>query len=53
MYGVVNRLFFEQDYRDPDAIVPVYYSFPDSFKDRWDFALKYVENLLVCGVSFT
>jgi AAA+ ATPase superfamily predicted ATPase len=24
---VVNRLFFEQDYQDPKAVVPVYYSF--------------------------
>jgi len=43
---VVNRLFYEQDHTDPDAVIPVYYSFPDEFMDRWDFALKYVENFL-------
>ena len=29
---VVNRLFFTQDPKDPHAVVPVYYSFPDN---RW------------------
>ena len=43
---VVNRLFFEQDHRDPEAVVPVYYSVPDNVTDRWDFAEKYVENFL-------
>jgi len=27
---VVNRLFFEQDYHDPNAVVPVYYKFPET-----------------------
>ncbi len=49
---VVNRLFFEQDYRDPKAVVPVYYSFPDTFEERWDFALKYVENFIRWYVAF-
>jgi hypothetical protein len=49
---VVNRLFFEQDYQDPKAVVTVYYSFPDSFKDRWDFAIKYVENFMRWYVAF-
>jgi hypothetical protein len=49
---VVNRLFFEQDYRDPDAVVPIYFSFPDTFKDRWDFAAKYVENVIRWYVAF-
>ncbi|MCP3930586.1 MAG: hypothetical protein GY705_15970, partial [Bacteroidetes bacterium] len=49
---VVNRLFFEQDYRDPKAVVPVYYSFPDSFENRWDFALKYVENFIRWYAAF-
>ena len=49
---VVNRLFFEQDHRDPEAVVPVYYSFPDTFEDRWDFALKYVENFIRWYVAF-
>ncbi len=43
---VVNRLFYEQDHTDPDAVVPVYYSFPDEFTDRWDFAVEYAENFL-------
>ncbi|OAD22422.1 hypothetical protein THIOM_001775, partial [Candidatus Thiomargarita nelsonii] len=49
---VVNRLFFEQDHRDPQAVVPVYYSFPDTFENRWDFALKYVENFIRWYVAF-
>ncbi|RKZ45656.1 MAG: hypothetical protein DRR08_33970 [Candidatus Parabeggiatoa sp. nov. 2] len=49
---VVNRLFFEQDYRDPKAVVPVYYSFPDTFTDRWDFALNYVENFMRWYAAF-
>jgi len=49
---VVNRLFFEQDHRDPQAVVPVYYSFPDTFKDDWHFAAKYVENFLRWYVAF-
>jgi len=49
---VVNRLFFEQDYRDPEAVVPVYFSFPETFKDRWDFALKYVENFMRWYAAF-
>ena len=45
---VVNRLFFEQD-RPEDihsSVVPVYFSFSDVFLDRWDFSLRYAENLL-------
>ncbi len=49
---VVNQLFFEQDHHDPEAIVPVYYSFPETFKDRWDFALKYVENFIRWYTAF-
>ncbi len=49
---VVNRLFFEQDHRDPQAVVPVYYTFPDTFEDRWDFAAKYFENFLRWYVAF-
>jgi hypothetical protein len=30
---VVNRLFFEQDHRDPDAVVPVFYQFPEEMVD--------------------
>ncbi len=49
---VVNRLFFEQDHLDPQAVVPVYYSFPDFFKDRWDFAEKYVKNFIRWYAAF-
>jgi len=49
---VVNRLFFEQDHLDPKAVVPIYYSFPDTFKDRWDFAEKYVENFIRWYAAF-
>jgi len=49
---VVNRLFFEQDHLDPQAVVPVYYSFPDTFENRWDFATKYVENFIRWYVAF-
>ncbi len=49
---VVNRLFFEQDHRDPEAVVPIYYSFPDSFKDDWHFASEYVENFMRWYAAF-
>ena len=49
---VVNRLFFDQDPRDPHAVVPVYYSFPDKQTDEHDFALRYLENLLRYYVGF-
>ena len=49
---VVNRLFFEQDHRDPQAVVPVYYTFPDTFEDRWDFAIEYAENFMRWYVAF-
>ncbi len=49
---VVNRLFFEQDHRDPDAVIPVYYSFKDEPLDRWEFAIGYVENFLRWYAAF-
>ncbi|KHD06491.1 hypothetical protein PN36_08225 [Candidatus Thiomargarita nelsonii] len=49
---VVNRLFFEQEHEDPKAVVPVYYTFPDTFENRWDFSIKYVENFLRWYVAF-
>ncbi|MCP4351948.1 MAG: hypothetical protein GY795_41325, partial [Desulfobacterales bacterium] len=49
---VVNRLFFEQDHNDPNAVVPVYYSFQDKPPDRWEFASDYTENLLRWYVAF-
>jgi hypothetical protein len=49
---VVNQLFFEQDHQEPNAVVPVYYSFPDKVTDRWDFATKYVENFIRWYIAF-
>ncbi|TGO02517.1 hypothetical protein PN36_23850 [Candidatus Thiomargarita nelsonii] len=49
---VVNRLFFEQDHEDPQAVVPVFFSFLDTFDNRWDFAIKYVENFIRYYVAF-
>ncbi|MEZ4864264.1 MAG: hypothetical protein R3C14_23330 [Caldilineaceae bacterium] len=49
---VVNRLFFEQDPYDPKAVVPVYYSFPDTQPDRFTFALEYLENFIRYYVAF-
>jgi len=49
---VVNRLFFEQDYQDPKAVVPVYYSFRDTATDQWKFAAEYVENFLRWYAAF-
>jgi hypothetical protein len=49
---VVNRLFFEQDHKDPNAVIPVYYKFPDDITDRWEFSIKYVENFIKWYVAF-
>ncbi|MEA1934687.1 MAG: hypothetical protein U9N60_09720 [Thermodesulfobacteriota bacterium] len=49
---VVNHLFFDQDHRDPKALVPVYYSFKDKPLDRWEFAAEYVENFLRWYAAF-
>ncbi len=49
---VVNRLFFEQDPKSPEAVVPVYFSFPDSGIDRETFARKYIENFLRYYAAF-
>jgi hypothetical protein len=49
---VVNRLFWEQDHRDPKAAVPVYFSFPDEVISRQDFALKYTENFVRWYAAF-
>jgi len=49
---VVNRLFFQQDPRDPHAVVPVYYSFPDKQMDERGFAKEYLENLMRYYVGF-
>ncbi|MBT3368186.1 MAG: hypothetical protein HN416_13620, partial [Nitrospina sp.] len=51
---VVNRLFFDQENpADLDhSVVPVYFSFPDTVVDRWDFSLRYVENFIRWYVAF-
>ncbi|ETR68760.1 MAG: hypothetical protein OMM_04371 [Candidatus Magnetoglobus multicellularis str. Araruama] len=49
---VVNRLFFEQDPKDPKAVVPVYYSFPDGPLDTNTFAKQYLENFIRYYVGF-
>ncbi len=49
---VVNRLFFGQDPGDPDAVVPVYYSFPEAPMDNGDFAAQYLENFIRHYVGF-
>ena len=41
---VANRLFFEQDPADPNAVVPVYYTFSDQPKGRLEFSKEYLEN---------
>jgi hypothetical protein len=49
---VVNRLFWEQDYQDPKAAVPVYFNFPDEIVSQQDFALKYTENFVRWYAAF-
>ncbi|MCP4378310.1 MAG: hypothetical protein GY794_19310, partial [bacterium] len=49
---VVNRLFWEQDHQDPQAVVPIYFSFPDEIVSRQDFAMKYAENFLRWYAAF-
>jgi hypothetical protein len=48
----INRLFFEQDHTGPQAVIPVYYKFPEEVTDRWEFCLDYVENFLRWYVAF-
>lgn len=49
---VVNRLFFEQDHTDPQAAVPVFFTFPDEVVSRQDFALQYIENFVRWYAAF-
>ncbi len=49
---VVNRLFSEQDPRNPKAVVPVYYSFPDTEMDAGAFGKHYLENFMRYYVGF-
>jgi len=45
-------LFFEQDHRDPKAVIPVYFSFPEEKIDRWEFSIRYVENFIRWYAAF-
>ncbi len=49
---VVNRLYSEQDHTDPNAVVPVYYIFPEEVIDRKDFSLNYIENFIRYYAAF-
>ena len=49
---VVNRLFWEQNHTDPDAAVPVFFTFPDEIIDRWEFSIEYVENFIRWYAAF-
>ena len=49
---VVNRLFSEQDHADTNAVVPVYFEFPDEVVDRRDFAVKYTVNFIKWYAGF-
>ncbi|MCP4647390.1 MAG: hypothetical protein GY852_06600, partial [bacterium] len=49
---VVNRLFFEQDPKNPDSAIPVYYSFPEGAVDEKRFAKEYLENFMRYYVGF-
>ncbi|ETR68166.1 MAG: hypothetical protein OMM_10808 [Candidatus Magnetoglobus multicellularis str. Araruama] len=49
---VVNRLFFEQNHKDPKTVVPVYYKFPDNITDPWKFSIEYVENFIKWYAAF-
>ncbi len=49
---VVNRLFFEQDPKAPNAVIPVYFSFPDTPGDERRFGKDYLENFIRHYVGF-
>lgn len=49
---VVNRLFFEQDHNDLDALVPVFFEFPDAVVSRKNFAIDYIENFIRWYAAF-
>ncbi|MEM7535201.1 MAG: hypothetical protein AAF639_23695 [Chloroflexota bacterium] len=49
---VANRLFFEQDPADPNAVVPVYYTFSDQPKGRLEFSKEYLENFIRYYLAF-
>jgi len=52
MSRVANRLFFEQDPADPNAVVPVYYTFSDQPKGRLEFSKEYLENFMRYYLAF-
>ena len=49
---IVNRLFFEQNHKNPEAVIPVYFSFPEEKIDRWEFSIRYVENFVRWYAAF-
>ena len=49
---IVNRLFFEQDHRDPEAAVPVYYSIRDDYRNEYHFTAEYISNYLRWHLAF-
>ncbi|MEE4356942.1 MAG: hypothetical protein V2I97_10760 [Desulfococcaceae bacterium] len=49
---VVNRLFFSQNPRHPEAVVPVYFCFPDGPIDTHSFAVMYFENFMRYYTAF-
>lgn len=49
---MVNRLFFEQDHTDPEAVVPVFYKFSDNETSRKNFAIEYIENFIRWYAAF-
>jgi len=44
--------FFEQNPRNPMAVCPVYYSFPDGPLDTNEFAKQYIENFIRYYIGF-
>ncbi|KPA18186.1 ATPase domain protein, prokaryote domain protein [Candidatus Magnetomorum sp. HK-1] len=49
---VVNQLFSVQNHQDDEAVIPIFFKFPEENITRYDFALRYVENFLRWFVAF-
>jgi len=49
---MVNRLYFEQDPRDPMAVCHVYYNFPDGPLDTNELAKQSIENFIRYYIGF-
>jgi hypothetical protein len=49
---VVNKLFFEQNKKSPESVVPIYYTFSDQIKDDIQFATEYLETFLRFYLGF-